>query len=311
MTSGPLLRQRSVCPCCESRDVRVICSQSYGSPELRNYLDTWYQGRADAGVLANFYYELVRCRVCRVVYQRTIPGDRLLSTIYDEWIPPSEKDRLRRERSLDDFCYIAEQIQFLIRHLDSKPCDIRVLDFGMGWGEWAAMARAFGCEVAGCELSLVRVQHARAIGIEIVDWEAIPKGRFQFINSEQVFEHLAEPLVVLKHLARALDKECGVIRISVPDSRSALRRLSRNASFGRLPARHVMPLAPLEHINCFEWRSLVAFAAMAGLRPVRPRLRHLYNSSSGWLNLRNGLKLALRPIYRHVFPKSTIMYFSL
>jgi hypothetical protein len=43
---------------------------------------------------------------------------------------------------------------------------------------------------------------------------------------------------------------------------------------------------------------------------VRPKLRQLYNSSSGWMHPRQVLRLLTRPIYRHVFPKSTFVYFA-
>jgi 2-polyprenyl-3-methyl-5-hydroxy-6-metoxy-1,4-benzoquinol methylase len=186
---------------------------------------------------------------------------------------------------------------------------VRVLDFGLGWSEWANMARAFGCHVVGSELSPARIEYARSIGIEIVEWHEIPKQRFHFINTEQVFEHLVDPLDTLKHLASALEDE-GLIKVSVPDAGRALKTLEKKRSFKALSLSEAMSITPLEHINCFEHHSLVAMAKNAGLRPFRPKLSTLYNSSSGWLNAKRFLKLALRPIYRHWYPKSTFVYFA-
>jgi 2-polyprenyl-3-methyl-5-hydroxy-6-metoxy-1,4-benzoquinol methylase len=236
-----------------------------------------------------------------------VPGNDLLNEIYEEWIPPGEKDRLHRSRDLNYYRYLAEQLQFVVQHLKKNPSAIRALDFGMGWAEWATMAKAFGCQISGSELSAHRVEHAQSIGIEIVQWEDLARRKFDFINTEQVFEHLIDPLPTLRHLANAIDGG-GLIRISVPDSRAALRALAKR-NFAALSSKQVMPIAPLEHVNCFEYRSLVALGKLAGLRPVRPSLRHLYNSSSGWFSFRNALRLTLRPIYRHVFPKSTVVYF--
>ena len=104
----------------------------------------------------------------------------------------------------------------------------------------------------------------------------------------------------------------GLLRISVPDSRKALAKLGSGAKFADLNAAEVMPVAPLEHINSFDHASLVAMARRAGLRLVSPSLRALYDSSSGWFgSMRNTAKLAARPLYRHVYPKSTIAYFTL
>jgi hypothetical protein len=304
-----ILRLRSRCPCCEGVEFRVLASEPYGAAPLRTYLEQYYQGRACVDELSGFDYELVRCAQCTLAYQRAVPTTEMLTEIYETWILPSEKDRLRRERDINDYCYMAEQVQFIARHFRSRPSDIRILDFGMGWAEWADMARAFGCEVAGSELSLHRIKHARSIGIEVVDWDEIPKRKFDFINTEQVFEHLIEPLEVLRHLSRALNRG-GLIRISVPDSRVALNNLSGHGSFSKLTASQIMPMAPLEHVNSFEYRSLVAFAKSVGLRVVRPSIVDLYNSSSGWFSIKNALRLCLRPLYRHIYPKSTVVYFG-
>jgi SAM-dependent methyltransferase len=300
--------ERARCPGCGSAAFDVVVREPFDGPALKTFFDQHYEGRADTALLTGFDYEVVRCRGCTLGYQRTIPGERLLQEIYEHWIPPSERDRLHQRYRLSDFGYWAEQVQFLIQHLRASPHSIRVFDFGMGWSEWASMARAFGCQVTGSELSPTRAQYARSIGIEVIEWDDIPERRFHFINTEQVFEHLLEPLDTLKHLASALEAG-GVMKISVPDSRRALRNLEKHRSFGALSESCAVPVAPLEHVNCFEHRSLVAMAKKADLRPLRPSLRLLYNSSSGWLNPRQAAKMASRPIYRHWFPKSTFVYF--
>lgn len=305
---GEALRRRARCPCCEFSASDVLASEPYSSSALLAYFERHYEGRADTSLLAEADYTVVRCRRCSLAYQLMIPGDALLETVYERWITPARKDRLRSERDLDYYTYLAEQVQFLLRELGLKPSDVRAFDFGMGWGEWASMARAFGCRVAGAELSAHRSRHAESIGIEVIERDAIPGHKFEFINAEQVFEHLVSPLPVLRQLAAALE-ENGLIRISVPDSRSALRALSRRRRFSGLPERCVVPVAPLEHVNCFEYRSLRELGRRAGLELIRPSFRNLYDSSSGWMNLRNAARLSLRPVYRHVYPKSTIQYF--
>ena len=303
------LRVRTCCPCCESTAYRVIAREPYGGAGLKRLLDEHYGGRANHAAIAKFDYELVRCTSCGLGYQRTVPASDLLNEIYEQWIVPAgEKDRLYRSRELSYYRYLAEQLQFVIQHLKRKPSTVRALDFGMGWAEWATMAKAFGCQISGMELSADRVTNAQSIGIEVVQWEDLATRKFDFINTEQVFEHLIDPLPTLRHLANALDGS-GLIRVSVPDARASMRALAKRRDFAALSSQQVMSIAPLEHVNCFDYRSLVALGKFAGLRPVRPGLRHLYNSSSGWFELRNALRLILRPIYRHIFPKSTVVYF--
>ena len=163
--------------------------------------------------------------------------------------------------------------------------------------------------VSGSELSVERIEHARSIGIGIVEWDQIPGSDFHFINTEQVFEHLIDPLETIRHLARGL-RPGGLLMISVPDGRGMASRLGKLAGLARIERQSIMPVQPLEHVNCFDDRSLAALGKMAGLAKIRPGLRMLYNGSSGWLDARQGLKNLLRPIYRHIYPKSTFVYLT-
>jgi hypothetical protein len=88
-----------------------------------------------------------------------------------------------------------------------------------------------------------------------------------------------------------------------------VRRIRRGGTFASLSPETIMPVQPLEHVNCFEYETLVRLAAAAGLVPLRPRLPLIYNATSGWLNPVRAARLLVRPLYRHVFPKSTFVYF--
>lgn len=304
-----IIQSRERCPSCGADARAVLLSEPFDSAAITAFLQRQYAGRAQLGQLSGHSYELVRCRSCELAYQQTVPSPQLIHEIYNEWIPGSERDRLQQERDVYAPSYWAQQVHFLIEHLRLRPVDVKVLDFGMGWAEWASMARAFGCEVYGAELSPERLNYAHSIGIPTLDWQEIGSRRFHFINTEQVFEHLVEPLDILKHLAGSL-AEHGVLKISVPNARTALRRVSRATDFASLSAATIMPIQPLEHVNCFEYKTLVRLAAAAGLTPFRPSLRLIYNATSGWLHPHHAARLLVRPLYRHVYPKSTFVYFK-
>ena len=305
---APQLVERLRCPGCASRNSRCLLKVPYADESVQSFLRRHYHRPPDTRPLDGWNYELVRCEDCKLAYQRCIPGPALLQDIYDRWIYPKGMEREREKCTLEDSCLIAQEVHFLISHFRLRPGAIQVLDFGMGWTKWLKMARAYGCQVSGTELSIERQRYARSIGIEVLDWDEIPTRRFHFINAEQVFEHLVEPGEVLRHLAGAL-AENGVLRISVPNARSALRAVEKKRSFGALSPEHIMAIQPLEHLNSFEPATLERFGRLAGLEPLRPSLRLLYNSTSGWLSPKVGLKALLRPVYRHVWPRSTITFF--
>lgn len=304
----PALVKREHCPSCGSPSARTLLSIPYDAPAMDTFLKTYYHRPPDTTPLAGSSYEVVRCESCSLGYQRYVPGPELLQAIYDQWISPTPLERVRARYTLEDYRLLAQEVQFVIEHFGAPPSSTHVLDFGMGWGVWARMALAFGCNAAGSELSVARQEHARAIGIEVLQWDELPGRDFHFINTEQVFEHLVEPAVTLRHLATAL-RPGGLLRISVPNCRSALRALERKPAFESLSTEDVRALHPLEHLNGFEARTLEQFGRGAGLTPMRPSLRLLYNGTSGWLRPKAAAKSLLRPLYRHIYPKSTVVYF--
>ena len=305
----PVMRYRQRCPSCLEAQATLLLEEPFDSPAMQHYFADHYEGRASIDCLAGQTYQLLRCSRCALAYQRAVPSDWLLGQLYDRWIPLSERERLRRAYTLNSYRYWAEQVEFLILFLNKPPHAVKVLDFGLGWGEWARMAQAYGCEVTGAELSKERIENAQHFGIPIIGGDELSNHRFDFINTEQVFEHLTEPREILQLLAACLSDR-GLIKLSVPNARKTLRRVAGGALFGKLSARAIMPIAPLEHLNCFDHDTLVALAAQCGLRVVRPSFLKLCNGASGWFSLRRAAHLLVRPLYRHFYPKSTFVYFS-
>ena len=169
----PQLLERENCPACASRQFHNLLKVPYADQSVQEFLRRHYQRPPDTRPLDGWDYELVRCGSCRLAYQRCVPGPSLLNDIYDGWTTPSalEVERERDEQTLEDSSLLAEEVHFLVSHFRLRPKEVQVLDFGMGWGQWLLMARAFGCQVAGAELSLERQRYARSMGIEVLDWD--------------------------------------------------------------------------------------------------------------------------------------------
>jgi SAM-dependent methyltransferase len=306
--SSPVMKARTVCPACLSASLMRVYEESFSSEGIQNYLRTHYEGNA-SHTADDCLYVLTRCEHCGLNFQKYIPDDNFLGEIYNQWVPGTDFEREHRNYSLEEYRYLAEQVQFVIQHLGRPPGELHMLDFGFGWAHWSRMAMAYGCRVSGVELSQERAEHGRSVGIQVVPLDALPDRTFHFIHTEQVFEHLAEPRAVLDRLVAALAPG-GLIKISVPDAVASLKKIQRGESFGSLSVKDKMPIAPLEHINAFDHASLVAFGKAAGLQPVRPSFFRLYNAASGLLQLKNLARVVARPVYRHVFPRNTFVYFE-
>lgn len=300
------LIKRPDCPICGQVPEKILCSLPFSTGIIREYLVSHYNGRAEPDRLGDAKYELICCQRCELIYQRWIPNDVLLQDIYDKWIPPTELSRLHHDYSLTDYRYWAGQVDFIIQFLRKSPHEIRILDFGMGWAEWACMARAFGCQVYGTEQSLAREEYARSIGINVIGYDEIADLQADFINTEQVFEHLVSPVVTIRQLAAGL-RPGGVLKVSVPNGAKVGNKITQ-LSRGSITNTELMPIAPLEHINCFTHKSILELGRQAGLLPLSPSYHQLLNASNGWFDLPNLVKNLFRPIYRHVCPKSTFVY---
>ncbi len=133
------------------------------------------------------------------------------------------------------------------------PEGSRVLDYGSGSGEFLAAGRAAGWEMLGIEPGQAYASYARAThGVNVLDALPDNAGPFDAITSHHVFEHLRDPLAVLRRLVGTLAPE-GVIYLSVPDMGP-----SQKPGFERLHFAHVHGFVPA---------TLDLLAARAGLVP--------------------------------------------
>lgn len=299
--------ERTTCPCCHSDQLSSLYEEPYAGAGVSHYLGRHYEGRATA-LEPGLIYRLSRCGDCGLAFQAFVPDDSMLQKIYDHWVVGAGEEA-ELDFQLNDYCYLDEQVQFMLQHLAKAPAQIKVLDFGFGWGHWARMAMAWGCEVWGIELSQERRERGRSLGIRLVELDTLPSQTFDFIHTEQVFEHLTDPREVLQRLSAAL-RHKGLLKISVPDASAALKKLEASSSFSALDVHEQMTVAPLEHINSFTRDSLEALGRAAGLQPLRPGLRSMYNATSGWLEPARALRLLARPLYRHLLNRGTFMYFE-
>ncbi len=264
---------RKICPACGSGAVSNLVSVPYDSSEIKDYLAGFYAstGGVDYKYLDSENFALDKCADCALVFQREIPGDELSQILYDEWIDKEITKTRQQNKDLNYFLCVAQEIVSLIEHFDRIPSSLRFLDFGMGWGNWCRMAKGFGIHADGMELSEERIIAAKESGIRITDWNDLPGSGYDFINTDRVFEHLPEPLDMLKHLASGLAGN-GLIKINVPEGLGIEKAIAAwNWNAPRDSELTLNAVSPLEHLNCYQKDTLIRMAGCAGLEPVNLR----------------------------------------
>jgi SAM-dependent methyltransferase len=256
-------------------------------------------------------FVLEECKRCGLIYQREVPNDFLAKKLYDEWINPKLALERHLNSDLEYHAAHAREVMTLIAFFNVGPSKLEFLDVGMGWGEWCLMARAFGCNTCGIELSQSRIEYAKSLGLNVISWDQLPDHHFDFINTEQVFEHINSPLETLRSLKKSL-KSQGLIKISVPDGNDAKRGLEVSdwtAPKWETGTRNSNPVHPLEHMNCFNRRCIIKMAQIAGLQEVRIPVLLQYMYSTNWKPVVPMLKNMLRPLYFNVLRRGTYLFF--
>jgi SAM-dependent methyltransferase len=310
--ADPHFVERRGCPVCESRSLDELYRCPYTAPPLRDFLETKYaqRGSVDFSLLEGADYVLQRCRDCTLVFQAQIPNEALADIVYERWTDPDRSLHHKEKGAVRARGRYAMEIMAIIDFMGRNPESIRVLDFGMGWGHWVRMAQAFGCQAFGLELSEARIDHARRLGLEVLGPNELEGRSFDFINTEQVFEHLPEPRETAGQLG-ALLGEGGILKISVPNARKVGRAIRKGDwTAGYRSRRSLKDVSPLQHINAFNHRSLVRLAEVAGLSKVRipPRLRYRYPPA--WERFGELLRRTLGQHYLALRRRETILWLT-
>lgn len=261
--------ERPTCELCGATDYESLLKRDFLDPAVWEFIERYYVGRVPREAIAGAVYEVLHCKKCGFYWQRYVLNDAGLITLYEHWIDPDQSLRKRTESSVSLFAGYAREMLIVNKFFpQKKPGELRVLDYGMGWGHWVLMAKACGFQAYGLELSEGRIAYATERGVSVLTEEELAGRTFDFINSEQCFEHITHPRKTLDRLVSLLAPN-GVVRIAVPDAARAVGRLTQPGWKAKKD-----PFHPLEHISGYTHASLIGLCRDAGLklvhRPVFP-----------------------------------------
>lgn len=296
---------RHACPACGSADRVTLVDTPLDGEVIGPVIHRYYA--VDPAQLAGGRYVVVECCECAVIYQAQVGDEGLLTTIYDDW--------LNAVQDTDD----QAGLDWLAAHprnsrdgheamtaaaLLKRPVEgMKTLDFGMGKGLWAGIAHRLRCESYGFDLSETRMKEARAKGIGAIAFGDIAGQDFDFINTEQVMEHVTDIRSVMEVLSKGLRKG-GILKISVPAQGNIRDSLAKVAAGVVVDPRAIIPALPLEHVNTFSARGVEQLGRRFGLVKVRPGFLQrawFIRDPRNWLSTRpkNTLKEFVRPFVRY------------
>jgi SAM-dependent methyltransferase len=296
--------QRLTCPI-TGLPSQVIFARPYHLPEFQPMIS---RGKLAALVLAKDY-EVRHCATSGLCFQTWVMEDHELADWYSQSSEDAGFHREIAKQKLHWFAHMTEEI-LVFRQLCPEKTPV-VLDFGCNWGKWASMALAHGCEVYAVEVNRAAAAFCAGRGIKIVDLDQLEGLRFDFINVDQVMEHLTAPLPVAQKLAARL-KRGGFLKMSTPDNPRLPRILAAAQRTGDnrvLDPRILDSLAPLEHVNLFSRASLETLGEKAGLRLVRLPLIKWLGAGQLW-NVPRQLNRNLVTPFKRWLGRGTYLWFQ-
>lgn len=309
---------RPACPAClEPSGPRVLADLRYDEPPIVDYLATFYRNhpRCDFSPLRGHVYRLRECIRCGCIYQDPVPDATYLSAFYAQGLYGSADPAAANPPNPHATEHAVRELMMVVRHLAARHPRPRCLDFGTGDGHWAILAAACGVETHACDLSTHAFARLGHHGITCHPLAELPEAHFDFINTEQVFEHLTDPVKEVARLARSL-RPGGVLKIGVPhDAALRLKLAKPDWAAPKNTDASLNGVAPIEHLNHFEPASLDALAAKAGLEALPVRGWELLPASAYLHPLgprkRAGLWLRtqLHEVYRPFFARTQTRFY--
>jgi SAM-dependent methyltransferase len=180
----------------------------------------------------------------------------------------AQRAHFAAKRAADEHDYPYSLIPLVQRYANGT----RVLDLGCGASQFLPLIQRLGYEATGFEGDPARAKIAREQGVEVLtgDWSRIGavfrNRRFNCIVSDQVFEHMLDPIGTLMALGEILAPE-GAIIFRFPNEGSLRRRLELAICWLR---GRTQPLSYfVDHWNYFNEKAARRTFRSAGYRVVR------------------------------------------
>ena len=177
-------------------------------------------------------WQLVECDSCGVISMMPMPTDEQLAAYYAAYLQDEQVDMSRRYGSR--YPQLRKLFHRLSGDVDPRdfvrvPAGARVLDYGCGLAGYLCDFHDRGVAISGAEIAGYVVETCRSNGFDVhkVDnFSHIPfaDGEFDIVYLMQVFEHLRDPHVFMKELARIL-KGGGMLYLAVPNAASIWRKV--------------------------------------------------------------------------------------
>lgn len=212
-------------------------------------------------------FDVIDCEACQFKHVVPIPTSEELNAFYEQKFYETKSEYFQQHREqLEWWNFVnGERYERLEGLLSGKPGTI--LDIGSGPGFFLQLGKERGWEVLGLEPGSQAVEHARNLGVKVIQgsWCQIKPeqlGLFDVVHVGWAMEHLPDPKAFVKACSR-LVKPGGFLCTVVANDYNPLQQILHD-HFEYEPWWVVPP----EHINYFDIASLKQLFESSGFECV-------------------------------------------
>lgn len=267
------LIERNYCPGCKKQKFLKLFELSYSSKLIVKFLDEYYEKKIPHNVIRDKSYELDECQSCTMIFQKFIPDELFSYELYENII--SKEKSLKKKTDNPNLNIVYDKELNLIKKI-SKKKEIKILDFGAGWGFWSKRALDSGFSVDSFELSKSRIDYMKKNNLNIINDLNKTDTLYDIIYSDQTLEHIPEPNKFFEDLTPKLSRD-GYFMLNFPSSYN----FKKNLNINYIPNKDAAH--PLEHINILNRQSIKKILEQHDLKLINFKW-------SKELNLKNILK---------------------
>ncbi len=262
---------KRVCPLCGADDhsTLVVLKERHFTKNNPSYrLDRIHE----LGLDPDQDYPIISCRRCSMVYSLYHLDDRGEALVYNRII---DKDRskakiLTTRRRMADLERWMNLLSLDVGQRSGK-LDLKILDYGSGWGTMLLTAKGPGVTAIGFEVAGHKAQWARDNGITVYGSmdEVYAKAPFDILIATSVIEHMRDPRRIIKDMTRLLRPGGYAYFTCVIWNITTLRpwKMIRKRIEKGLPIPK--EVNPWEHLNYFTHAAFLKMLKECGLTPLR------------------------------------------
>lgn len=260
-----LIFERTHCPICDSDRLSTLFSAERTSKSFLDFLkiERFYSSQFweeyHKGILNELVFKIVQCDDCGFTFQREVLNETGMNLLYNNWL---DQDLLKKYYSEKTSSRFAEILLNILGRVNRNQKELKILDYGAGYGGFCKLSRKFGYSTYAYELSSDKDNYLSSeMGITTINNLDNYHSFFDFIYLNQVLEHLLDPREVLTTLANCL-RDKGFIFVSVPNCNHIVGTINKLALSKELFSQ----LSPFQHINAFNNTTLKRIGTTSGLQ---------------------------------------------